>query len=141
MTGGEDRFTLEIPRDPAFVATARMFASSLARHYEVDEDAVEDVKLAISEACKRALAASQPNDPVLVSAARDNGRLVFEVTQGDLAPVPDDRDTTSSSDEELAAGLSLELITALFEDATVTSDASGQPLVRFSVSSGTSREP
>lgn len=132
MTAGGDRFTLELPHDPAFVATARMFASSLARHFEIDEDIVEDLKLAISEACKRALAAKDQGRPVSVSAARDNGRLVFEVPQGDLPP-PAEEDTATASDEQLAAGLSLELITALFEDAELATDAEGLPVLRFSL--------
>lgn len=130
MSSGGERFTLELPRDPAFVATARMFASSLARHFEIGEDTVEDLKLAISEACTRALAALDTDRSLSVSAARDDGRLVFEISQGEL-PQPADEDTPAT--EALAAGLGLELITALFEDAEIATDAEGLPVVRFSV--------
>ncbi|MGH2710405.1 MAG: ATP-binding protein [Actinomycetota bacterium] len=124
-----EQFTLELPRDPAFVATARMFASSLARHFEIEEDVVEDLKLAVSEACTRAIAAANRKDePLAVSVARDNGRLVFEVSQGDPSKVAE-----TGAQEQLSAGLSLELITALFADAEVAADAGGQPVVRFSI--------
>ncbi|MGH2692601.1 MAG: ATP-binding protein [Actinomycetota bacterium] len=134
MTAAGDHFTLELPHDPAFVATARMFASSLARHFEIEEDIVEDLKLAISEACKRALAAKDQGRPFSVSAARDDGHLVFEVPQGDLPP-PAEGDTPTPSEEQLDAALSLELIGALFKDAELDTDAEGRPVLRFSVSS------
>ena len=132
MTAAGERFTLDLPHDPTFVATARMFASSLARHFEIDEDVVEDLKLAISEACKRALASTE-DARLSVTVARDNGRLVFEVTQGELPPLKED--TPTPSNEQLAAGLSLELITALFQDTAITTDADGAQVVRFSVPS------
>ena len=132
MTLAGDRFTLELPPDPAFVSTARLFASSLARHFELDEDVVADLTLAISEACTRALAAQERDRPLALSAARDDGRLVFEISQGTVRTAPAD-DTPTPSQEELAAGLSLELIGALFEDAELDADASGGPVLRFSV--------
>ena len=134
MTPSTDRFTLDLPPDPAFVATARMFASSLARHFEIEEDVVADLKLAISEACKRALAAKDEGRGLTMSVARDNGRLIFEVSQGDLPRLEDEQDTPTPSDHQMAAGLSLELITALFEDAVIADDTEGKPVVRFSVS-------
>jgi serine/threonine-protein kinase RsbW len=124
-----EQFTLELPKDPAFVATARMFASSLARHFEMDEDVIEDLKLAVSEACTRALATLNGRDePIAVSASLDNGRLTFEVSQGDPTKVAE-----KPTQEQLSAGLSLELITALFEDAELSADPAGRPVVRFSI--------
>jgi anti-sigma regulatory factor (Ser/Thr protein kinase) len=134
VTGRGERFALELPNDPAFVATARLFASSLARHFEIDEDVVEDLKLAISEACKRALAAKDEHRRLSVSAAKDNGRLVFEIPQGAMPPLAEE-DTPTPSNQQMAASLSLELISALFDDAEMATDADGQPVVRFSVPS------
>jgi hypothetical protein len=110
-----------------------MFASSLARHFEVEEDVVEDLKLAISEACSRALAAANGDGRGMsLTVARKDERLVFEVTQGEIPPATE-HDTPTPSQEELAAGMSLELITALFEDAEMTADPEGHPVVRFSI--------
>ncbi len=131
MTSG-DRFALELPPDPAFMATARMFASSLARHFEIDETVVEDLKLAISEACSRALARKDRELPVSVRVLRDDGRLVFEIPQADLRPGAEADDTPTPSHEELAGGLSIELITALFEDAELAADPRGGSVLRFS---------
>ncbi len=108
-----------------------MFASSLARHFEIEEDVVEDLKLAISEACSRALAAPDGDAPVSVRVAKDDGRLVFEISQSDLPATPGPEQAPSQA--ELAGGLSIELITALFEDAEIASDPRGGSVIRFSV--------
>lgn len=131
MNAGE-RFTLELPSDPAFISTARMFVCSLARHFEMDEEVIEDLTLAISEACTRALAAEGTNGSLSVSAARTDGRLVFEIPQGDLRQPPK-AETPTPSHEAMAASLSLELITALFEDAEMAVGEQGLPVLRFSI--------
>ncbi len=110
----------------------RIFASSLARHFGVEEDTVEDLKLAISEACARALAADGSRR-IEVRAAQADGRITFEIPQGALASPPDDLSTPTPSSAAMAAGFSLELVGALFEDAEVADGPEGRPVLRFSV--------
>jgi hypothetical protein len=69
---------------------------------------------------------------MFLNVAAHDGRLVFEVQQGDLR-APAVTDTPTPSHEAMAAGLSLELITALFQDAEVAVDEQGQPVLRFSI--------
>lgn len=129
-TEAAERFTLELPADPAYVATARLFAWTLARHFGVSEEVLEDLKLAISEACVRALTTAGDR-PVAMKAERQAARLAFQVSQG-ATPDVVDAEMTTPTPEEMAAGLSMELITALFRDAEVTQQQGG-PVVRFSV--------
>ena len=131
MTLGGDRFTLEVPADPAYIGTARMFASTLARHFEIGDETVEDVKVAVSEACSRALAGDS-DDRISIRVDRRGGRLMFEIEQTDVHGHPGEADTPTPSASELASGLSLELVSALFEDAEVTPTPAG-PVLRFSV--------
>ena len=132
MIETQDRFTIEVPADPAYVGAARIFSSSLARHYGLEEDTVEDLKLAISEACSRALAA-EGAERIEVRIERVDGRLRFEVPQGDLVAPADDTATPTPSSAEMAAGFSLELVGALFEDAAVVEGPEGAQVLRFSV--------
>jgi anti-sigma regulatory factor (Ser/Thr protein kinase) len=125
-TGTTERFSIELRPDPAYLATARMFAATVGRQVGVEEELLDDLKLAVSEACARALA-SDPNGRLRVVAVRTEDRLVFEVSQGQ----PGRSDTPAAGD--LAAGLSLELVTVLFDDAEVARDLDGTPVVRFSV--------
>jgi anti-sigma regulatory factor (Ser/Thr protein kinase) len=130
-----ERFTLEVPPDPAYVSAARLFAITLARHAGVAEEELDDVRVAVGEACARALATAGDR-PVSVRAQRSDGRLVFEIAQG-ATPSGTPGDLTSTpTPQELAVGLNLELITALFDDAQVVETGDGAPAVRFSVETG-----
>jgi hypothetical protein len=46
-----DEVVLEIARDPALVRTVRLVAAAFARRTSVDEDVVEELRLAVGEAC------------------------------------------------------------------------------------------
>jgi hypothetical protein len=122
--GAGERFEIDLPGDPAYVATARMFASSLARQVGVDEEMLDDLKLAVSEACARALGFGA-GEALQVRAHLADDRLVFEIPQGRSGPSPQTGD--------LAAGLSMELVTVLFDDAELVQGDDGTHAVRFSV--------
>jgi anti-sigma regulatory factor (Ser/Thr protein kinase) len=130
-----ERFTLEVPPDPAYVAAARLFASTLARQAGVAEEELDDVRVAVGEACARALATASDR-PVSVRAERKDGRLVFEIAQGPTPSGTAGDLTSTPTPQELAVGLNLELITALFDDAQVVETEDGAPAVRFSVETG-----
>jgi anti-sigma regulatory factor (Ser/Thr protein kinase) len=127
QNGGPPRFTLEAPLEPPYVATARMFAASLARQFDMDDETIEDLKLAMSEACARALATGGREGRLSVTAERRGERLVFEIAQGTDSPTGD------PMSEALEAGLHLELIGALFQDAEAAA-APGGLVIRFSAS-------
>jgi hypothetical protein len=129
---GRERFTLDLPPDSAYVSAARLFAVTVARQAGVSEELLDDLKVAVGEASARALATA-PDRLLSVVVEREGGRLTFEIAQG-TAPSAGPADLTSTpTPQELAAGLNLELITALFDDADVVQGAAGTPAVRFSV--------
>jgi serine/threonine-protein kinase RsbW len=127
-----ERFTLELPPDPAYVSAARLFAATVAREVGVAEDLLDDIKMAVGEACARALATAA-NRPLSLEVERSDGRLVFEVAQGKPPSAVPGHLTSTPTQQELAVGLNLELITALFEDADIVPGRSGTAVVRFSV--------
>lgn len=129
------RFALEAPPDPKYVSAARLFAATVARQVGVAEENLDDVKVAIGEACARALATA-PERPLSVRAERSNLRLAFEVDQGQAGPSSPSDLTSTPTPQELAVGLNLELITALFDDADVVLSSDGTPMLRFSVEAG-----
>lgn len=71
---------LEFPPKPEFVGTARHAASALARLHDFPDDLVQDVKLAVSEACTTAIA-DEPGggQPIRLLASAEPHRLVLEV--------------------------------------------------------------
>ena len=71
---------------PAHVRTARLVATAVARRSGVDEALLDEVRLAVGEACSRAVEAHQeycPNEPVRVALTGADGR--FEVVVTDAA--------------------------------------------------------
>jgi serine/threonine-protein kinase RsbW len=71
---------------PAHVRTARLVATAVARRSGVDEALLDEVRLAVGEACSRAVEAHQehcPAEPVRVALTGSDGR--FEVVVTDTA--------------------------------------------------------
>jgi serine/threonine-protein kinase RsbW len=72
---------------PAHVRTARLVATAVARRSGVDESLLDEVRLAVGEACSRAVEAHQrhcPAEPVRIEMTDQDERFV--VTVSDHAP-------------------------------------------------------
>jgi len=51
----DDLMELQIPPQAEYVGTARLFVAAAGRHFELSEEAVADVKVAVSEVCADAI--------------------------------------------------------------------------------------
>src|SRR5579862_4157304 len=74
---------------PAHVRTARLVATAVARRSGVDEALLDEVRLAVGEACSRAVEAHRrhcPAEPVRIEMTDQDQRFV--VTVSDHAPNP-----------------------------------------------------
>jgi serine/threonine-protein kinase RsbW len=72
---------------PAHVRTARLVATAVARRSGVDESLLDEVRLAVGEACSRAVETHRqhcPAEPIRVALTDDGER--FEVVVTDAAP-------------------------------------------------------
>jgi anti-sigma regulatory factor (Ser/Thr protein kinase) len=84
--------TVEVTFSPlaAHVRTARLVATAVARRSGVAESLLDEVRLAVGEACSRAVEAHQahcPAEPVKVALSDEAGRFEIEVINtGGLAP-------------------------------------------------------
>lgn len=79
---------IAIPPRSVYVAVVRLAVASLARHAGLDEDRVDDLRIAVSEACTNAVLAHEEagtQDEVVIRWADDNDRLVVDV-QGMIEP-------------------------------------------------------
>src|SRR6516165_2336387 len=84
---------------PVHVRTARLVATAVARRSGVAESLLDEVRLAVGEACSRAVEAHLrhcPGQPIHVALTDDGER--FEVVVTDAAP---------GSERDLPAGLDL----------------------------------
>jgi anti-sigma regulatory factor (Ser/Thr protein kinase) len=128
---------------PAHVRTARLVALAVARRAGVDEQILDEVRLAVGEACSRAVNVHQgksPETPVRMRLTDEHDRFTVEVVdRGPLEAAIADSELvdldppaldTSPADGEgipdlLPPGFGLAVISGLVEDVTVTSDVDG----------------
>jgi anti-sigma regulatory factor (Ser/Thr protein kinase) len=117
---------------PVHVRTARLVATAVARRGGVEEALLDEVRLAVGEACSRAVEAHQqqcPAEPVRVELRDGNDR--FEVVVTDR--VPNDDPAGGSAGEishdlaELNGDLNLgfAVIAGLADDVDIASTSSG----------------
>jgi anti-sigma regulatory factor (Ser/Thr protein kinase) len=73
---------LEVPARPEYVAVVRLALASLGRLEGFDEAAVEDLRIAVSEATTSAMLVHQEagiEEPVTISWTRADSRVIVEV--------------------------------------------------------------
>ena len=125
---------------PAHVRTARLVATAVARRSGVDESLLDEVRLAVGEACSRAVEAHRrhcPAEPVRIEMTDQDERFV--VTVSDHAPTPAGHPAASATAAEdtgrdgtghagvsaIPAGFGLAVISGLADDVRVLSTSSG----------------
>jgi len=134
----EDQFSLEFTSEPDFISTARLFAGAAARYYGCDEDAVQDVKIAVSEACTNAVKAHDNaliSTPVRVLVRPSGDRVEFKVVDagGGFQHEGNGGGRPVDAEALLESGIGLQIIQALFPDTEVAPNSEGGTTVRFSV--------
>jgi anti-sigma regulatory factor (Ser/Thr protein kinase) len=117
--------TVCIARDPALVRTVRLVAAAVARRTTGDEDFVEEIRLAVGEACALLVGSDAAQagvaGPVEVSMRLEDRLRV--VVRADGAVALQDAPTSDIDGVEPWA-----LLRGLIEDFTITSDAAGTVL-------------
>ena len=135
---------------PAHVRTARLVATAVARRSGVDEALLDEVRLAVGEACSRAVEAHRrhcPAEPVRIEMTDQDERFV--VTVSDHAPTAPGRPAPPATASDSAghdgavrdgaghdgdgydggsaipAGFGLAVISGLADDVRVMSTSSG----------------
>ena len=131
---------------PAHVRTARLVAWAVARRSGVDEALLDEVRLAVGEACSRAVEAHRrhcPGEPVKIEMTDQDERFVVVVS--DHAPtapaalaapagsngvgVGSDHSAEAAREPgngtAIAAGFGLAVISGLADDVRVSSTSSG----------------
>lgn len=133
----EGMFFLDVPPEADQVRTARLFAAAVARHYGADEDRVEDLKVAISEAATNSIKAhrnARVGDSIRISAEAAGDGLRFNVI--DAGPGFSASDVLDANDPTPVPGLfegslGLTLIRSLFPDVEINPNAERGTTVSF----------
>lgn len=119
---------LRFSASPEHVRTARLVAAAVARRAGVDESALDELRLAVGEACSRAVglhAIHGLTSPVRVVLTE--GEKSFSIEVGDDAPstVPSPRESSAGEAAEDGDELGLAVISGLVDDVEVISAANG----------------
>jgi serine/threonine-protein kinase RsbW len=133
MAANEEAVELEIPARPEYVALARLVVTSFASlSFEFDDQRIDDLKIAVSEACTNAIeahGAADTDERVLVRCVEADGNLeVLIEDQGHgfdintLADQPLLPELTRLSDER---GLGIPLIRTLVDEVEFRSSDRG----------------
>jgi serine/threonine-protein kinase RsbW len=146
MTVGESNggpvpeLELQVPAKPIFARTARHAVGALTRLHDVPEDLLEDIKLAVSEACNTALASTDGDDPgdaaIRVSVWTDTDRVLIDVVDPrgkpgrEVSGAPEDIDTEDLPFDRL---LALPIIRGLVDEVSITAEDGGGVRIRMSV--------
>ncbi|MDX3582955.1 ATP-binding protein [Streptomyces europaeiscabiei] len=115
---------------PEHVRTARLVAAAVARRAGVDEAVLDEVRLAVGEACTRAVGLHQSSGisaPVQVSLIEEEKQFSIEV--GDEAPhaVPGDKSSGAGDvDADIEEDdMGLAVISGLVDDVEVSAGENG----------------
>ncbi|MEV7418719.1 ATP-binding protein [Streptomyces sp. NPDC089919] len=120
---------LRFSAQPEHVRTARLVAAAVARRAGVEEAVLDEVRLAVGEACSRAVGLHRSaglTTPVRV-VLTDEEKL-FSIEVADEVPTPDGGGTeraVGEPDPDLEDDMGLAVISGLVDDVEVSSDASG----------------
>jgi anti-sigma regulatory factor (Ser/Thr protein kinase) len=130
---------------PAHVRTARLVALAVARRAGVADELLDEVRLAVGEACSRAVGVHQsklPEAPIVMRLTDEQDRFVVEVVDGgpleqdggepDLSALdpeelsaPAAQDSSDPLPDLLPPGFGLAVISGLVEDVQVSGDIDG----------------
>jgi len=130
-TGG---IQIDVPAQPGYLALVRMLVHTLAQRRDLDDERIEDLVLAVSEACGWVVGSRLATDtprPVQVRWSESDDGCVIEVTDttsrdGDAPSLPDEaklpRDPSRAA---LEGELSLPLVLALVDEVTSSAGPNG----------------
>ena len=134
MAGAADQIVeLEIPARPEFVALARMVVAAIASSdAHMPDDRIDDLKIAVSEACTNAIEAHDAveADERVVVRCRADGEVVevrIEDRGGGFDPstLPEHPPVTDPDRLKFERGLGIPLIRSLVDEVEIKSSSDG----------------
>jgi serine/threonine-protein kinase RsbW len=108
---------------PAHVRTARLVATAVARRSGVSETLMDEVRLAVGEACSRAVethALYCPDEPVRVALSSQDGRFEIEVVNAGRPA-----GASGTEGKMMPHGFSLAVIAGLADDVQISETECG----------------
>lgn len=116
----EGTLVLSIPADPANVAAARMFVALAAREAGADDETVEDLRVAVSEACSSAVHrahVARAMGPIEIKVAQADDALNVSIRSTEGPPLTPEPWSPEDAVDGFHPSLAIEMVKALFPGA------------------------
>lgn len=130
---------LRIPSRPEFVGVARLAILGVASRMPFSYDEVEDLRLAVGEACttavERAIKADKTHTDITIRSEISDNKLTLEV-RDEIGYVPQPLETAASPEELDEQGLGALLMELLVDEFEVEPTEEGGTLVRMAKYAG-----
>jgi anti-sigma regulatory factor (Ser/Thr protein kinase) len=128
---------LEIPARSVYVGVVRLVLSSLARSADLDEATVDDLKMAVSEACANAVLSNEQagkDEPVQIAWTEEPARVVIEVgDRGNLYEGGATPDSWDSGRISARVTMSVALLSSLVDECEFVPRSGGGTRARLVV--------
>ena len=114
---GKATVRLDFPPEPRLLSTVRLVVGMVARNAGIDEDGIEDLKVAVSETCAVAvgdLTRAGLVEPIELELSADGDRFCIEVR--DRAPEGERRPVSDALDDLDDRQFGLALVGALVDE-------------------------
>jgi serine/threonine-protein kinase RsbW len=121
-----DALTMTIPAKPEYVGVVRLAASGILSRMQFTAEEIEDVKVALSEACTNAIQYAYPTaakKSAAVTITLEPKRKAIQITVADTGKGFDTKNPPSRKlhDNDIHMGLGLVFIKNLMDDVVVSS--------------------
>ena len=123
---------IEIPSRSVYVGVVRLALAALARSAGLGEEAVDDLRIAVGEACANAVIANEeaaPDSPVSVNWSLEDEQIVIEV--GDRGQGFDTENLGRDEDFQARMNLSMALLESLVDSCEVAQRSDGGMCARL----------
>ena len=125
---------LSIPARSAYVGVVRLAIGALARAVRLDEEVVDDLRIAVSEACTNAVLSHERlgvDAPVTVTWREEPDRLLVEIA--DEGAVYDSDELDADDTQSLRLSMSVAMLRTLMDGCEISPRSSGGMSTRFIV--------
>lgn len=124
-----ESINMSLPSKPEYVSIARVTASFVANQMGFDIETIEDIKLAVGEACNNAIIHSGSDETYTLEFIKKSDHLTIEVADSGKG-FSLDRYKTPNAEELQENGLGLFIIKSLMDTVEIeTSEGNGTKII------------
>lgn len=120
-----DKLTMIVPGKPEYVGTVRMAAAHAASRVDLDIEQIDDIKVAVSEACTNIVLHAHEEPDFTYEVVIEISETLFTVTVTDEGKGFGMEDYTEPVPGEMSGvgmGMGIFIIKALMDDVEITSE-------------------